>query len=139
MSAAMSRLRRAALVAGMAIVTVNIWTGAPLLALWVGSRTVGGSTLSMGAVTVVALTLGLTCFALIRLLAVLTAAHDRMTGRVAARRQSPWLRSLSGERPRSLGGTAPPLAVLDYVLIGCVVACVAAFEVWFFFYAGASI
>ncbi|HEX8103417.1 MAG TPA: hypothetical protein VF533_12445 [Solirubrobacteraceae bacterium] len=133
------RLQRSALVAGMVLVTVNIWTGAPLLALWVGSRTVSGSTLSLGAVAVVCLTLGLACFALLRLLGVFTAAHDRLTGRVAARRQSPWLKSLGAERPHSRGGQAPPLAVLDYVLIGCVVACVVAFEAWFFLFAGSSI
>ncbi len=135
----MIRLRRSGLVAAMVIVTVNIWTGAPLLALWVGSRTVTESTLSLGAVFVVCLTLALACFVLLRVLGVLSAAHDRMTGRVAGRRQSPWLKSLGAERPHTRGGQAPPLAVLDYALIGTVVACVIAFEVWFFFFAGSSI
>ncbi len=123
----------------MVIITVNIWTGAPAFALWVGSKAVGDSTLSLGAVAVVCLTLALSCFVLLRLLGVLGAAHDRMTGRVAARRQSPWLKSLGAERPHTRGGQAPPLAVLDYVLIGCVVACVIAFEVWFFFLSGSPI
>ena len=33
-----------------AFITANIWTGAPLLALWVGSQVVGKRALSMAAV-----------------------------------------------------------------------------------------
>ena len=36
--------------AAMTVVGLNICTGNPLLALWVGSRVVGGGTLTMGAV-----------------------------------------------------------------------------------------
>jgi hypothetical protein len=43
-------LKRVALAGATAFITVNFWTGAPLLALWVGSRAVGRQTLSMGAV-----------------------------------------------------------------------------------------
>jgi hypothetical protein len=43
------RLRSLALVAAMAVVTLNLWTGAPLLALWIGSRVQGGGPPTMGA------------------------------------------------------------------------------------------
>src|SRR5205085_1733959 len=51
----LARLRRAGMVAVMSVVGLNIWTGNPLLALWVGSRVVGAQgTISMGAVALVA-------------------------------------------------------------------------------------
>ena len=53
-----SRLERAFLLAAMAVVAVNIWTGSPLLALWVGSRLQGTSGLSMGAVFAVIAVMG---------------------------------------------------------------------------------
>ena len=43
------RLKRVAMAAATALVAINIWTGAPLLALWVGSRVVGKTVLSMRA------------------------------------------------------------------------------------------
>ncbi len=52
------RLQRALLLAAMAVVAVNIWTGSPLLALWVGSRLQGTSGLSMGAVFAVIAVMG---------------------------------------------------------------------------------
>ncbi len=48
-----ARVKRVALASATILVGVNLWTGCPLLALWVGSKTVGGSGLSMGAVFVV--------------------------------------------------------------------------------------
>ena len=44
-----SRLKRIAIVTAMAVVTLNIWTGAPLLGLWVGSLVAPDSGISMGA------------------------------------------------------------------------------------------
>ena len=41
------RLTRVGLVAAMAITSLNVWTGAPLLGLWVGSRLAGESGTSM--------------------------------------------------------------------------------------------
>ena len=52
------RLKRVALVSLMAVVTVNIWTGGPLLALWIGSRVQGEGPPSMLAVGVAAVSLG---------------------------------------------------------------------------------
>ena len=41
------RLTRVGLVAAMAVTSLNVWTGAPLLGLWVGSRLAGDSGTSM--------------------------------------------------------------------------------------------
>ena len=121
------------------LVALNIWTGGPLLALWIGSRTVGGSQLSMGAVGVVVVVLAAIEIGLTMALTWLSARYDALTGRpVAARRTSPWLRSMRGEREevykRSRG-----ISGVERIVVLCVVACVVAFEIWFFFFAGSSL
>ena len=63
-----------------------------------------------------------------------------MTGRRRQiRRHTPWLRAMSGERPHETGGEAPPLSPLEYVLVGAVLLCYLAFEVWFFFLSASPI
>ena len=136
---ASARLKRAGLLAAMAVVAVNIWTGSPLLALWIGSRVQGTGGLKMGAVFAVIATMVVTSLLLIRLLGALGQAHDRLAGiRPAQRRQQPWMRSLSGERASSERRRAR-VSALDVVLVGTVLLAAAAFEVWFFFFSGASI
>jgi hypothetical protein len=130
---------RVVLMAAMALVAMNIWTGAPLLALWIGSRIQGDSGLSMGAVFVVIAVMGATMFGLVRVLAALSARHDRLLGREPpSRRQQPWLRSLSGERLSDQRARVR-VSALDIVLVGTVLLAVLAFEIWFFFYSGSSI
>ncbi len=134
-----ARVQRALLLAAMAVAAVNIWTGSPLLALWVGSRLQGTSGLSMGAVFAVIAVMGVTSFALIKLLGALGARHDKLLGVPSApRRQQPWLRSLSGERKRDQR-KRERISALDVVLVGTVLVAVIAFEIWFFFFSGASI
>ena len=136
---ASDRLKRAGLLAAMAVVAVNIWTGSPLLALWIGSRIQGTGGLKMGAVFAVIAVMVVTSMLLIRVLGALGQAHDRMLGiRPAQRRQQPWMRSLSGERASSERRRAR-VSALDVVLVGTVLVAAAAFEVWFFFFSGASI
>ncbi len=133
------RLQRALILAAMAVVAVNIWTGSPLLALWVGSRLQGTSGLSMGAVFAVVVVMGATCFALVKLLGVLGERHDRLLGiPPGPRRQQPWLRSLSGERTRDQR-RRQRVSALDVVLVVMVLVASLAFEVWFFFFSGSSI
>jgi hypothetical protein len=134
-----TRLERGLVLAAMAVVAVNIWTGSPLLALWIGSRLQGTSGLSMGAVFAVIAVMGVTSFLLVKLLGVLGARHDRLIGlKPAARRQQPWLRSLSGERASEQRRRAH-VSALDVVLVGTVLIAACAFEVWFFFFSGSSI
>jgi hypothetical protein len=134
-----SRLQRALILAAMAVVAVNIWTGSPLLALWVGSKLQGTSGLSMGAVFAVVAVMAATSFGLVKLLGVLGERHDRLLGvPPGPRRQQPWLRSLSGERTRDQR-RRQRISALDVVLVGTVLIAVLLFEVWFFFFSGASI
>jgi hypothetical protein len=136
----MDRLTRVGLVAAMAVTSLNVWTGAPLLGLWVGSRLAGESGTSMLGVAAAAVTIFAVAIGLTMLLGRLSAAYDQATGRErVVRRHVPWLRSMRGERPHEYGGDAPRLAPLDYILVGGVVICFLLFEYWFFFLSGSPI
>ena len=135
-----ARLQRALLLAAMAVTAVNIWTGSPLLALWVGSRLQGTSGLSMGAVFAVIAVMGVTSFALIKLLGALGARHDRLLG-IPPRAAAPAAvaaQPVSGERVRDQR-RRQRISALDVVLVGTVLIAALAFEVWFFFFSGSSI
>ncbi len=134
-----ARLQRVAIVAAMGVVTLNIWTGAPLLGLWVGSRVAPESGISMLAVLVIVVVIAAAAWALLQILGRLQLAYARLSGRPTARRQTTWLKPMSGQRTRGAGGQAPPLTATDYVVVGVVVLAIAAFEIWFVFYAGSSL
>ncbi|MCW2966562.1 MAG: hypothetical protein JWM71_334 [Solirubrobacteraceae bacterium] len=131
------RLARIGLAALAAVLSVNLWTGAPLLAIWVGSRVQGGTGLSMGAVGAVLGTLAVVVAVLVFLLVRVEAAYKLLSGQPTQRRTTPWLRSLRDERPelsvkRSLTG-------FEKAIIATVVVAIAAFELWFFVLAGSPI
>jgi hypothetical protein len=135
------RLKQTALALATALVAVNIWTGAPLFAVWVGSRIQRSSSsgLSMGAVFAVIVLLALLEIALTLTLTRLGAVYDELTGRpLAARRTSPWLRSMRGER-EDVARRRHGISALERIVVISVVAAVMAFEVWFFFFAGSSL
>ncbi|MEA2429128.1 MAG: hypothetical protein QOF37_2756 [Thermoleophilaceae bacterium] len=135
----LGRLKRAALLAGMSATALNVWTGSPLAALWIGSRVQGTGQPTMAPVFVVAACLGVFSFAALRLLRVLAGTYDRLVGRTPAIREHvPWLRSLRGERPHE-AGPEYSLSALDIVLCVMVVIVLAVFEYWFFFLSTSSI
>ncbi|ADB49338.1 hypothetical protein Cwoe_0905 [Conexibacter woesei DSM 14684] len=135
----MNRVKRLALAGAAAVVAVNIWTGAPLLSVWVGSQFVGTTRLSMGAVVIVVVVLAVAVLALVLLLGRLSAAYDRAAGRPAGLRQtSPWLRSMRGERDEDLAESRGFNAVERVVMLS-VAACALVFNIWFFFFAGSPL
>ncbi len=131
-------LARVGLAAAAAFVTVNIWTGAPLLALWVGSQAAGPSGLSMTAVFLVVVVLAVLVLLLVRLLTRINERYDRLTGRVQERRVSPWMRSMRSERDEYAHARQSSSAVERVVVIS-VTAAVLLFNVWFFFFAGSPL
>jgi hypothetical protein len=134
-----TRAKRIVLATLIALASLNIWTGGPLFALWVGSRVQGGGPPTMGAVFVVAIVLAVVVLALVRLIAVLQKAYDDCTGRgPTVRAHTPWLRSMRGERPVYPGENAQ-LTAPERLLVIMAVLAVAALEVWFFFYSGSPI
>jgi nitrogen fixation-related uncharacterized protein len=135
-----ARLKKIGLVVASALVTINIWTGAPLFSVWVGSKLQESSTnLSMGAVFAVIGILAALVALLAWLLGNINAAYDDLTRRPHKHRQtSPWLRSMRGERDRDVREQAGISPIERMVVISVVLAALA-FEVWFFFFAGSSL
>jgi hypothetical protein len=134
---ARTRAKRLLLLALMGLAAVNLFTGAPLFAIWVGSRVQGDSTgLSMTAVLAVVVVLALVCWALVWALDAMGAKHDELIGRPAGRRQSPWMKPFNSPSSRAQGVS---LRALDKILVGAVVLAGLAFETWFFFFAGSSL
>jgi len=133
-------LKKIGLVAASALCSINLWTGAPLFAVWVGSKVQGNlNNLSMTAVFSVVAVLAAMVFLLAYALTWLNAKYDEVTGRPpAARHTSPWLRSMRDERDedtrRKYG-----ISAIERTVVVCVVAGVLAFEIWFFFFAGSSL
>jgi hypothetical protein len=132
-------LKRMLLVAGTALVGINTFTGAPLLAVWVGAHAQGGRVLSLRGVMTVLVVLTVLEFLLGLALTWLSGTYDRITGRPRfAGETSPWQRAKRGDRVQDIRarfGMSPP----ERVVAGCVVAGVLLFEVWFFFLAGSSL
>ncbi len=129
--------KRLLLVALMALAALNLFTGAPVVAVWVGAQVQGDEGgLSMSAVLVVIVVLAVICAALVAALNRMGAAHDRLAGRQANRRQTPWMRPFNSDPGR---GDGTSLRALDKVLVGAVVLAGIGFETWFLFFAGSSI
>jgi|SRR5829696_1390153 len=128
-----ARLRIVALDVVMGLAAINIWTGSPLLALWIGSRLQTSTRPSMTAVFAVFAVMFAVSLGCIRILGVASAAHDELTGEQrSVRRHVPWLRSTRGERvewERSRMG----LTTLERILVIAVILAVIGFEAWFFF------
>ncbi len=134
------RTKRVALVTGMVLASLNVWTGAPLLGLWIGSRVTGGSQVTMLAVFVMTVAMLALCFGMIRILAALSARHDALTGRQpTVRRHTPWLRSMSGEREHDVATGTAQLTAVEYIAVGMVALAVVVFEIWFFFFSGSPL
>jgi hypothetical protein len=133
------RLKRAALLVGMSATGLNVWTGSPLAALWIGSRVQRNGPPSMGAVFLVIVAMGVFSYATLRLLRRLGSTYDRIVGRQpTVRAHVPWLRSLRGERPHE-AGQEYTLSALDIIMCVCVIVALALFEYWFFFLSTSSI
>ncbi len=131
------RLGRAIVVIASAVVAVNIWTGAPLLALWVGSQAAGSTVLSMRAVAVVVGVLTASVFTLTHVLMWLNGLYRRLASLEASRHQPQWLSPLADEQPSVRMRSA--LTPVEWALMISVQIAVAAFVVWFFFFAGSPL
>ena len=137
---ATGRLKPILLAAAMAFLALNVWTGSPLLAVWLGSKAQGeNSQPSMGAYAIVILSLIVFSWGLYQLLKLTMAAYQDATGtRPTVRSHAPWLRSMRGERPDYPGHTAR-ISGAEKVVVVSVLVAAAAFEIWFFFFSGSSI
>jgi hypothetical protein len=134
------RIKPILLAAAMAFLALNVWTGSPLLAVWIGSKVQGEeSQPSMGAYAVVILSLIAFSWGLYQLLKLtMSAYHDATGTRPTIRTHAPWLRSMRDERPDHATAAAR-ISGAEKVVVVTVLVAAAAFEIWFFFFSGSSI
>jgi hypothetical protein len=129
-------LKRVTMAAATAFLTVNIWTGCPLLALWVGSQAVGNRALSMGAVGLVVVVLAVLVFVCALALTWVNNAYDELTGRPRAERRATWLRSMRAEAEGHVSQRVG-ITLLERIVMVNVYLAVIAFALWYVFSAGA--
>jgi hypothetical protein len=134
------RIKSILLAAAMAFLALNVWTGSPLLAVWLGSKVQGEqSQPSMGAYAVVIVSLVAFSWGLYQLLKITMSAYQEATGTTpTVRTHAPWLRSMRGERPDH-ATAAGRISGAEKVVVLTVLVAAAAFEIWFFFFSGSSI
>lgn len=128
-------LKRVTMVAVTAFLSINIWTGAPLLALWVGARVSGQTVLSMTAVFAVVIVLAVLVFAMGVAIAWLNNRYDELIGRAEGERRSPWLRSMRAEAEGHVSARVGVTA-LERVVMASVYLAVLTLLVWFAFFSG---
>ena len=134
-----SKMWRVLLLSLIGLASLNLWTGGPMLALWVGSRTQGSGPPTMTGLFVVTIVLLAVSLGLIRLIASLQTAYNKQSGHVPrVRAHTPWLRSMRAERP-AYPGESPHLTAPERILVAVVVIAVVVFEIWFFFFSGSPI
>jgi DNA primase catalytic core, N-terminal domain len=132
-------LKRMLLVVATALVGINTFTGAPLLAVWLGSHAQGGRVLSLRGVVTVLVVLAILEFLLGLALTWLSATYDRVTGRPRfVGETSPWHRAKRGDRVQDIRSRFP-MSPPERVVVACTVLGFLVFEVWFFFLAGSSL
>jgi hypothetical protein len=136
----MERAKRIGLAALMAFLALNLWTGSPLLALWIGSRVQGEeSQASMAAFAAVIGSLAVFSVLLYQALKYVMHAYQSATGTLpTVRTHAPWLRSMRGERP-DYGGGGPGISGAERIVVVTVIIAAVAFEIWFFFFSGSPI
>jgi hypothetical protein len=134
------KLKRMLLAIAAALVSINIWTGAPAFALWVGAQLQGwlggrapGIGVSMKGVLAVVVVLAALEIALAFLVTRVNAAYDKLVGSSPkTRRTTPWLRSLGNEREKyELESNS--VSAVERIAIVSVVICVLVLEAWFIF------
>jgi hypothetical protein len=124
-------LKRAVIALVAALATVNVWTGCPLLALWVGSRAVGVHDLSMAAVVVVLIVLGILESAMLLLLAWLTNRYDELIGVRREEAELTWIRRLCAAPDAPGARRRLELTSLEGIVVINVYVAVSALAVWY--------
>jgi hypothetical protein len=126
--------QRVAIAAATAVLTLNIWTGAPLAAMWIGSKVAGAHPLSMLGVCTVVIALGILDFGLTMVLTWLNNRYRELVG------LPPTVRRAIGVRMRADTESGVPqrrtLALERIVVINVYVA-FGALAIWYVFFAAA--
>jgi hypothetical protein len=127
-------LMRVAMAAATAFVSIDIWLGAPLVALWVGSQVSDQKVLSIKAVAAVVIVLAVLVFALAVALTWLNNTYDELIGRPQVERRPPWLRSMRAESEGHISSRVG-ITALERIVMVTVYVAVTALIVWLIFFA----
>lgn len=132
-------LRKVALLVPAALLAINVWTGFPLLALWIGSQVQGGGSLAIGTVFMVVLSFAALVFAAAVGVSWLNLRYDALTGRRPQRSEEFTLAGSASGRAQQEQRRERGVNAIEKAVIASVVAAVLAFEAWFFFLAGSPL
>jgi hypothetical protein len=137
--APIARAKPILLAAAMAFLALNVWTGSPLLAVWLGSRVQGDeSQPSMAAYAVV---IGRSSSSAGPLPAA-QADDGRLPGGDGHHADRPLTRPVAAQHARrapELRRHPRRISGAERVVVVTVLIAAAAFEIWFFFFSGSSI
>jgi hypothetical protein len=123
------------LIVVMAIGSVFLWLGIPVLWIYAVSQMVDTTQPQLGPYLAIIVGVPVSMFVFGRLLYRLNQTYERVTGQTSqVRVQLAWMRSMRGERSSGRRTT-----VLEVVMIVSVGLCVVVFLIWFFFFAGSSL
>lgn len=118
-----------------ALVSMSLWTVAPVTALWAGSQVAGERMLSMASVgVVIGVLASLTC-AMALALTWLNGVYDDLAGRRCYEARASWLHSIGAEEKRALRQRMG-ITALERVVIFNVYLAVIALGVWYVTSAG---
>jgi hypothetical protein len=129
-------IKRAATAAATAFLSVNLFTGAPLLALWAGSQASADTILSMKAVAVVIVVYAVVAVGSAFALTWLSNTYDVIIGRPVGERRASWLRDKSA---RGFMSSRVGETLLERIVISSVYVAMIGLLIWFFFFAHASL
>jgi hypothetical protein len=124
------RTKRVLIAAATAFLGINLWTGAPLFSLWVGSQFVGDKQLSMTAVGIVVVTLAILVVAMSFALVRLNDTYKRITGHPLRENRLTWLRSFNAQRENVHEGI--PTSLLERIVMFNVYVATIALVVYYF-------
>ena len=129
-------LKKAGLIALMALGSVMLWLGAPIGWLYVGSQYQAKSEAAgFGPYLLVIGGIAVSVVVLTKVLSALSRAYDHASGQAEpVRVRLPWHRSMRGDEDHR-----PPRSVLDVVMVVSVGIAVVAMTIWFFGFAGSSL
>ncbi len=125
--------KRALLAAGTAFLAINLCTGAPLLALWVGSRVVGQRQITMTAVFLVVVVMAALMAALVLGILWLSATYNRITGQPQPEERLTWLGAWNVKQETVSNGLAA--SMLERIVMATTCTAVVLFILWFFVFA----